>query len=119
MKRLIAILLMLILPTQMTLAAVSVIGMAAVAAPAQGAGDCNHQADTADATAGDEQMADSSRAGHGNCGTCQFNCCSALPITAAFVPPFSAKQTPTSPLQTQAPTPPAARPERPNWADLA
>lgn len=120
MKRFFAVLMMLLLPFQMTLAAVVAIEMGAASPPLQmqGEEECHHQATMA-LGASDDMSADSSHVNHGNCGICHFSCCSALPIASAITPVYSANPTPDPTPEAQPPAPPAARPERPNWADLA
>lgn len=119
MKRFLAILLMLLLPVQMSLAAVRAIEMASSAASMQDTEICHHQGSTEDVSPGNGFMPGNGQTGHGNCDTCHYSCCSALPIRAIAVPPFSATQIPASLNEAQPPMPPSVRPERPNWADLA
>lgn len=119
MKRFFAILMMLLLPFQMTLAAVVAIEMGAASVPAsmQGQEECHHQ--MADLAASDDISTDGTHPGHGNCGICHFSCCSALPTPEALAPVFSATHSPTFASVAPTPTPPAARPERPKWRGLA
>lgn len=126
MKRILALLLILLLPFQTTLASVMAIEMSAPAAPMQmlAGEECHHQmADSANVTdlaaTSDEMSADGSANPHGNCGICHFSCCSALPIGAALAPVFSTSENVAVTPTTQPSAPPAARPERPNWASLA
>lgn len=124
MKRFLALLLILLLPFQMSLAAVMGIeaGAGAVAAVQmqdeiqENAACHQHMANAA----ADEMPADSSHAKHGGtCGSCSMNCCSALPIASSLSPVFSAAEAPVFTPVAQPPAPPAARPERPKWGGLA
>lgn len=126
MHRFFALLLILLLPFQNTLAAVMAIEMSTPSAPIQmQAGEaCHHEmsgsADLVDIAAADHEMpTDGSPAQHGNCGICHFSCCSALPIGAAITPALSVTETFVFAPLAQPPAPPAARPERPKWGGLA
>lgn len=123
MNRILALLLILLLPFQTTLAAVMAIEMSAPSASTQmlAGEDCHHQMTTSsDLTAiGAEVSADGNANPHGNCGICHFSCCSTLPISTPIVAAFSVSETFSFAALVQPPAPPAARPERPNWASLA
>lgn len=123
MNRFFALLLILLLPFQNTLAAVMAIEMSTASAPMQmqAGEECHHQMAATDdlAAAGDEVSAGGSHTKHGNCGICHFSCCSALPIGTAVAPVFSATEIFTFAPLAQPLAPPAARPERPKWGGLA
>jgi chromate transport protein ChrA len=83
--------------------------------------ECHHQMTTSSdlAAIGAEVSADDNANPHGNCGICHFSCCSTLPIGTAIVAVFAVSETFSFAVLVQPPAPPAARPERPNWASLA
>ncbi len=117
MKRIVALLMMLLLPFQMTLAAVVAIEMTVPSAVMQMGDDgaCHHDAGS---TAGDDAAA-TGHVGHEQCGVCHFSCCSALPTTAVAPPSLPSGEAPRAVALPAPPTPPAARPERPKWGRLA
>lgn len=117
MKRYVALLMMLLLPFQMTLAAVVAIEMTAPAAAIAlqvDDGACHHEIDTA---SGD--TAPDTHVGHNQCGICHFSCCNALPMAIAMTPRLHAGEPPRFIADSTLPLPPATRPERPKWDRLA
>ena len=118
MKRLLAVLLMFLLPYQMTLAATMAIEMEAPAAAMQTAGEdaCHHADNMAMA---DEATVSADQATHGHCGLCHFSGGSALPMLAVMAMAQPLAESPHAQTGTQLPAPPAARPERPKWGSLA
>lgn len=127
MKRFFALLLVLLLPLQMSLAAVLGIEAGAGAVSAmqmqeeiQENAACHQHMAQMDSSAADEMPADTGHAKHGGtCGSCSMNCCSALPIASSLSPVFSTAEAPAFTPVAQQPAPPAARPERPKWGGLA
>jgi len=117
MKRIVALLMMLLLPFQMTLAAVVAIEMSAPSAIMQMGDDgaCHHDAGS---VAGDDSLP-AAHVGHDQCGICHFSCCSALPMAGIVPPSPPLGETHPAVDLPAPPTPPVARPERPKWGRLA
>lgn len=115
MRRLIALLLILLLPLQTTLAAEMAIAMSSVndfGTATQVEEQPCHHADMASAE-------DASAPSHDACGICHFGCCSALTMTLGQTTSPAAINQPLPGLSFALLAPPNTRPERPKWSDLA
>lgn len=115
MRRLIALLLILLLPFQTTLAAEMAIamgGMNDLGATVQMEEQPCHHADMASAD-------EASTPSHDACGICHFGCCSAIPMTLEQTATLAVFDQPPSASSFALLAPPNTRPERPKWRDLA
>lgn len=138
MKRLLALLLIALLPLQSGWAAVAVQGMlcgtsgediAVVGHARQDAGGdhashhahhAHHVPDTAHAAPADcQELAQTDESHDGSCTTCHASCCT-LTSTATALPAVAAiADAPATPATVFLPTPAQQRPERPKWPGLA